>query len=145
MSYYVFYVLRYMLWCLIMCFTFWVTCCVVLLCVLRSELHVVLSYYVYYVLSYMLWCPIMCTTFWVTCCDVLLCVLSSELHVVTSYYMYYILSYMLWCPLPFPHKNEKWCLTHIVLCFCFVFLRLVYPMLDCPIVIVPSMFSSVYV
>jgi hypothetical protein len=34
---------------------------------------------------------------------------------------------------------------HIVLCFCFVFLRLVYPMLDCPIVIVPSMFSSVYV
>jgi hypothetical protein len=35
-----------------------------------------------------------------------------------------------------------------VLCFCFVFLRLVYPMLpvslNCPYVITPSIFSSVY-
>jgi hypothetical protein len=41
-----------------------------------------------------------------------------------------------------------WCPTHIVFCFCFVFLRLVYPMLpvslDCPYLIAPSVFSSVY-
>jgi len=42
----------------------------------------------------------------------------------------------------------KWCPTHIVLCFCFHFLRLVYPMLpvslDCPFLIAPSVFSNVY-
>ena len=42
----------------------------------------------------------------------------------------------------------KWCSTHIVLCFCFVFLRLVYPMLpvslDCPFFIASSVFSDVY-
>jgi len=36
----------------------------------------------------------------------------------------------------------------IVLCFCFVFLRLVYPMfpvsLNCPFLIAPSVFSNVY-
>ena len=41
-----------------------------------------------------------------------------------------------------------WWPTHIVLCFCFVFLRLVYPMLsislDCPFLIAPSVFSNVY-
>ena len=40
------------------------------------------------------------------------------------------------------------CPTHIVLCFCFVLLSLVYHMLpvslDCPFVIVPSVFSNVY-
>jgi hypothetical protein len=38
---------------------------------------------------------------------------------------------------------------HIVLCFCFVFLRLVNHMLsvspDCPFLIAPSVFSNVYV
>jgi hypothetical protein len=38
--------------------------------------------------------------------------------------------------------------THIVLCFCFVFHRLEYPMLpvslDCPFLIDPSEFSNVY-
>ena len=38
-----------------------------------------------------------------------------------------------------------WCPTHIVLCFCFVCLRLVYPMLlvslDCPFFIASSVFS----
>ena len=42
----------------------------------------------------------------------------------------------------------QWCPTHIVLCFCFVFLRLLYPMfpvsLDCPFVIATSVFSNVY-
>jgi hypothetical protein len=37
---------------------------------------------------------------------------------------------------------------HIMCCFCFVFIRLVYPMLpvslDCPFLIVPSVFSDVY-
>ena len=43
-----------------------------------------------------------------------------------------------------------WCPTHIVFCFCFcfVFLRPVYPILlislDCPFLIAPSVFSSVY-
>ena len=41
------------------------------------------------------------------------------------------------------------CLTHIVLCFCFVFLYcLVYPMLplslDCLFLIAPSVFSNIY-
>ena len=38
--------------------------------------------------------------------------------------------------------------THIALCFCFACLRLVYPMLpvslDCPFLIDPSVFSSIY-
>jgi hypothetical protein len=42
----------------------------------------------------------------------------------------------------------KWCQTHIVLCSCFVFLRLVYHILpvslEFPILIVPSVFSNVY-
>jgi hypothetical protein len=42
----------------------------------------------------------------------------------------------------------QWCLTHIVLCFCFIFLRLMNTMLpvslDCPFLIAPSVFSSVY-
>jgi hypothetical protein len=46
------------LWCPIMCLTFWVLCCDVLLCVLRSEFCVVMSYYVSYVLSSVLWCPL---------------------------------------------------------------------------------------
>ena len=44
--------------------------------------------------------------------------------------------------------NIQWCQTHIVLCFCFGFLRLVYPMLpvslNCPFLIVPSLFFNVY-
>ena len=43
---------------------------------------------------------------------------------------------------------ELWCPTHNVFCFCFVFLRLVYPMLpvslDVPFLIAPSVFSNVY-
>ena len=42
----------------------------------------------------------------------------------------------------------KWYPTHIVLCFCFVFLRLVYPMLsvslNCQCLIAPSVFSFIY-
>ena len=41
-----------------------------------------------------------------------------------------------------------WCPTHIVLCFCFVFLRLVYSMLpvslDYPFLIAQTVFSNVY-
>jgi hypothetical protein len=41
-----------------------------------------------------------------------------------------------------------WCPTHIVLCYCFVFLRLLYPVLpvslDCPFLIAPSVFSNVH-
>jgi hypothetical protein len=42
-----------------------------------------------------------------------------------------------------------WCLTHIVLCFYFICLRVVYPMLpvslDCSFLIVSSVFSNVYI
>ena len=48
----------------------------------------------------------------------------------------------------FVFVSVYWCPTHIVLCFCFACLRLVYPMLpislDCPFFIVPSVFSNVY-
>ena len=51
----------------------------------------------------------------------------------------YVPSSVLWCPLRFPHKTMfgsslppivyvQWRPTHIVLCFCFGFLRLVYSM-----------------
>ena len=46
------------------------------------------------------------------------------------------------------HYSVYWCPTHIVLCFYFVCLRLVYPMLpvflDCPFLIALSVFSNVY-
>ena len=42
-----------------------------------------------------------------------------------------------------------WCAIHIVLCFCFVHLRLVFPMLlvslDCQFLIAPSVFSNIYI
>ena len=42
----------------------------------------------------------------------------------------------------------KWCPTHIVLCFCFVCLHVVYPILpvspDCQFLIAPSVFSNAY-
>ena len=42
----------------------------------------------------------------------------------------------------------EWCPTHIVLCFSFACLLFVYPLLpvslDCPFLITPSVFSSVY-
>jgi hypothetical protein len=86
----------------------------------------------------------------------------------------YVLSSVLWHPLWCPHQNDvrfvftssccsrrahvlftlfvldcvKWCPTYIVLCFCFVFLRLVYPMLsvslDCPFLVAPLVFFNVY-
>ena len=41
-----------------------------------------------------------------------------------------------------------WCPTHIVLCFCFVFLRIEYPMLPvcmyCPFLIAPLVFLFIY-
>ena len=76
---------------------------------------------------------------------------------------FYVLSSVLWCPfVRFRMKTMKANIlftlflfpgaysypTHIVLCFCFVFLRLVYPMLSvslgCLFVIVSSVFSNVY-
>ena len=42
-----------------------------------------------------------------------------------------------------------WCAIHIVLCFCFVHLRLVFPMflvfLYCQFLIAPSVFSNIYI
>jgi len=84
-----------------------------------------------------------------------------------------VLSSVLWCPLRFPLKIMfgsslplvvcrkahvlfrlsvficvQWYPTHIVLCFCFVFICFVYPMfpvsLDCPCLINPSVFSNAY-
>ena len=82
----------------------------------------------------------------------------------------YVLSFVLRCPLGFPHRIKtmfgsslppsvcmkarvlftlfvyacaQWCSTHIVLCFCFVFLRLV-SLSGLSICIAPSIFSNVY-
>ena len=83
----------------------------------------------------------------------------------------YVLRSVLWCPLRFQHKNYVrfvftssclyegiftlfvfacvyWCPTHVVLCLCSVFLRLVCPLFpvsrDFPLLIAPSVFSNVY-
>ena len=108
-------------------------------------------------------CPIL-FTFWVPCCDVrydfriktmfgssLTAVICRRVHVLFTLFVFVCV---------------QWCLTHIVLCSNFVCLRLVYPMLpvslccvvfvfvlctlmlsvslECPFVIVPSVFSNVY-
>jgi hypothetical protein len=88
----------------------------------------------------------------------------------------YLLSSVLWCRLRFPHKNDarfvftsscfrrahvlftlfvfvciEWCTAHSVLCFCFVILRLVWPVLsvslDNPIVHVwlPLLYSLTFI
>jgi hypothetical protein len=89
-------------------------------------------------------CPIM-STFWVPCCDVRydFCrktIFRSYLPVVFCWracvlYTLFVFVCVWWCP------------THIGLCFCFVFPRLVpmFPVsLKCPLLIVPSVFSNVY-
>ena len=67
---------------------------------------------------------------------------SSIQFLVLSYYVSLRSEFRMTC------VCAQWCLTHIALCFCFVFLRLVYPMLpvslDCPFFIAPSIFSNVY-
>ena len=85
--------------------------------------------------------------------------------------LYIFPSFLLWCPLRLPHKNNVWFVLSLVvcrraqvlftlflclfahsgiqhiLCSCFVFLRvvcLVFPVsLDCPFLIVHSVFSNV--
>ena len=80
----------------------------------------------------------------------------------------YVLSFALWCPLRFPHQNDvrfiftssclyegsclflmlfvlacgELCPTHIVLCFSVSSMLPVSP--DCPFLIAPSVFCSVY-
>ena len=84
----------------------------------------------------------------------------------------YVLSSVFWCPLRFPHKKDvrfvftssclqegscliyvicvfgvQWSPTHIVLCFCFVFLRLVasfsgLSISDCPFGIIKHLFDE---
>ena len=53
-----------------------------------------------------------------------------------AYFTLFVFAYVQWCP------------THIVLCFCFFPLHLVWPVLsvslDCPFLIAPSLFSYVY-
>ena len=75
--------------------------------------------------------------FWVPCCDVrydcsIITVFGSSLLPVVCRRAHVLLTL-------FVFVCVQWCPTHIVLCFCFVFLRLVYPMLpvslDCPFLI----------
>jgi hypothetical protein len=85
-------------------------------------------------------------TFWVPCCDVcynfriktmtgssLPPFVSMRAHVLRTLFVFL---YAYWFP------------KHIVVCFCFVFLRLVYPMLpvslDCSFFIAPFVFYNVY-
>jgi hypothetical protein len=80
-------------------------------------------------------------TLWVPCCDVWYefriktmfgSVVCQRAHVLFTLYVFLCV----W-----------WCQTHIVLCFCFVFLCLVYPMLPvslaCPFFIALSVFSDI--
>ena len=102
----------------------------------------------YKFLIFLGFCVILCCvfTFRVPCCNVrndfriktmfgssVPSVVCRRTHVLFTLFVFV---YVLWCP------------THTVLCFYFVFLRLVYPMLsvslDCPFVIAPSVFSNVY-
>jgi hypothetical protein len=101
-----------------------------------------------------------------------ICVAHFASFLCCSIMCFYVLSSVLWCPLRFPYTNDVWslppvvcssahvlftlfvfayvywCPTHTVLCFCFVFLRLVYPMLpfflDWPFLIVFSVSSNLY-
>jgi hypothetical protein len=98
-------------------------------------------------------------------------------YIIIQYTSYLHISYEMepvilnqWCSLRFPHKTMPlplvvwrtanvvfmlfvfvcvyWCPEHILLCFCFVYLRLVYPILSvslhCPFLMAPSIFSNVY-
>jgi len=86
-------------------------------------------------------------TLWVPCCDV-----RSDFRIKTMFGSFLPpvvcrMAHVLFTLFVF--VCLKWCPTHIVLCFCFVFLRLVYPMLpvfwslDCPFLIAPLVFSNV--
>jgi hypothetical protein len=69
-----------------------------------------------------------------------LCLFGSSLPPVVCRRAHFLLTL-------FVFVYVSWCPTHIVLCFGFVCLRLVYPMLpvslDYPFLIAPSVFSSV--
>ncbi len=59
------------------------------------------------------------------------------------------MSYLLYlCVFAYSGVPHIVCPTHSVLCFCFAFLRIVYPVvpfsLDCPFLIAPSVISNVY-
>ena len=74
-------------------------------------------------------------------CVVLLCVVCVLLHPVVCKREHALFTLFLFV-------FAQWCPKHIVLCFCFVFLCLLHPMLpvslDCPFLIAPSVFSNVY-
>ena len=85
-------------------------------------------------------------TFWVPCCDVhydlrIKTIFCSSLRLVVCRRAYVLFTL-------FVFVCAQWCPKHIVLCFCFVFLSLVYPLLpvslNCPFLIVSSVFSDVY-
>ena len=88
-----------------------------------------------------------------------LCPFRPYLQLFVGGYMLYVrylclfvysgVQHILRCVLFFLSSSCVWrCPTHIMLCFCFVFLRLVYPMLpvsrDYLFLIAPSVFSNVY-
>jgi len=86
-------------------------------------------------------------TFWVPCCDV-----RYDFHLKTMFGSFFYLQLFLWELMSylrylclFAHSGVQHKLRYV---FCFVFLRLLYPMLtgslDCPLLIAPSVFSNVY-
>ena len=89
-------------------------------------------------------CYVSLRSFWVQCCDVcydfrIKMIFDSSLLPVASHRSDVLITlFLFFC--------AYWCSAHTVLCF--VFLRLVYPMLpislDCPFLIAPSAFSNVY-
>jgi hypothetical protein len=110
------------------------------------SLNCILSYIWIIIFLSLLQMELYVFTFWVPCCDVrydfciktmfgssLPPVVCRRPHVLFTLFMF------VWV---------QWCPTHVVLCFCFVILRLVYPMLpvslDCPFLIAPEVFANVY-
>jgi len=85
-------------------------------------------------------------TFWVPCCDVrcdfrIKTMFGSSLPPVVSRRAHVLFTL-------FVFACVRWCPRHIVLCFCFLCLCLVCHMLpvslDCQFLIIPSVFSNVY-
>ena len=69
--------------------------------------------------GFFLWCPIIWLyLFWVSCYDVR----YDFQFILTFSYLTHVLFTL------FLFAYATWCLTHIVFCFYFVFLRLLYPM-----------------
>jgi hypothetical protein len=95
-----------------------------------------------FVILIFLCCPIMCIYALSSVSVTISAMLGSSLPPVVSRKVHALFTLCVFI-------CKYWCPTHIVLCFWFVFLRLVCPILtvslDCPFLIAPSVFFNVYI